>query len=320
MKRGSTMTIQEIEEFVQSDLSYLNLSVREKTRIINYIKNLDIHYRLHKKNYLKATDEFLKKLEDCTEFFKGQGFDEETSLKFAGKTVIFYDNQNFKDKLSFLRVVNLEEKILMRDAFGLRFNLEKAHAKKSFLVDINNKDKQTESFLLQANDKRVQNRFNIELKELTQKYHLSQETKEVWMIIGTMNNQQFKDFFNLTREELSYIYPTTKEELATLHKIAAMTDDKIKESYGLNRQELLQKKPLNIDTLNALKSIKISSDKAIENTFHKTRQELLELRTITTDMIRIAQRERLILKGTILTKDQLREQFKTMKKGTYPNG
>lgn len=310
------MTIEKIEEFVQTDLSYLELSDREKERILKYIENLDSHYKIHRKDHLKASDEFLKKLEDCADFFKKQGFDEETSLKFAGKAVIFCNNQNFKSKLVFLKLLNFEEKLLMKDAFCLRFNLEKAHAKKMYLVETNNKDKQTESFLLQASDKRVKSGINIEIKELLAKYHLSQETKEVWMIIGMMNDQKFKEYFNLTREQLSYIYPTTKEELATLHKIANMKDEDIIEDYGLTREELLEKHPLNTDTLNALRSIRKSSDKAIQNTFNKTREELINLRTITTDMIRIAQKERLMLKGTVLTKEELREQLKTMKKGT----
>lgn len=307
------MTIQEIEEFVQSDLSYLNLSEKERERIINYIRNLDIYYKIHNKS-CNAIDVLLAKIDDCTEFFKFQGFDKETSVQFAKRAVIFYDNQNFKDKLSFLRVINLEEKILTKDSFGLRFNLEKAHAIKSYLVDTNNKEKQTESFMLQANNNKIKNRINVEVQELTKKYHLSQETKEVWKIISSMDNQKFESYFNLTREELSHIYPTTKEELATIHKIATMNDEEISKKYGITRQELLQKRPLNNDTLNALRSIKASSDKAIKNTFNKTREEILNLRTITTDMIRIAQKERLILKGTILTKEQLKEQFKADQK------
>lgn len=314
------MTIQEIEEFVQGELSDLNLSTEEKNKYIKFIKKQDTHYKTQNMNNIDAKNVFMQKFEDTLEFFRLQGFDEATALTLTKHAIIEYDRKKFQKKLAFLRVINFEEKVIMKNSLSLRFNLEKVHAKKMYLVSINNKKDHTSSFLIHDSDDRVKKRFNVDMDELTKQYPLSEETTEVWMIIATMNNQKFEEYFRLTREQLSYIYPTTKEELATLHKIATMKDEEIIENYGLTRDQLLEKHPLNTDTLNALRSIKKSSDKAIENTFNKTRQELVNLRTITTDMIRIAQKERLMLRGKVLTKEELREQFKTMKKGTHPNG
>lgn len=314
------MTIEEIKEFVQGELSYLNLSTKEKNTYIQFIKKMDNYYQTHNMENANTKSVFMNKLEDCIEFFKLQGFDEETSLVFAKKTIPSYDRKSFKNKLAFLRAINLEEGVVMHDSLSLRFNLEKAHARKKYLVDINNKEAQTRNFLIHDGDTRVKKRFNVEMNKLLKEYPLTKETMEVWMIIATMNDQKFEDFFKLTREELSYIYPTTKEELATLHLIATMSNEEIIEKYGITRQELLQKHPLNKDTLNAIRSIHQSSDNAVEKTFHKSKQEILKLRTLTTDMIKVATKENITLKRKTYTKEELLEKFKTMKKGTYPNG
>ena len=313
------MDIQDIEQYVQGELSYLNLSTKEQERIIKYITYLDYHYHKNNKKEINTISFFLNKLEDCNEFFKIQGFNEEKSIELAKKCVISYDNKNFKEKLAFLRINNMEESTIINDPLSIRFNLEKAHAKKMFLVNNNDKISQTRNFLIHTNDSDVQRRFNVRINDLLKQFPLTKETLEVFMIIATMNNQQFKNYFNMSREQLCYIYPTTKDELATLHFIAKMKDNEIKEKYGLTRNELLEKYPLNNDTLKALRSINQSSDKTIVNTFNKSRNEILNLRTITTNMIKIAQQEKLILKRQ-LAKQELLEQFKAMKKGTYPNG
>ena len=94
-----------------------------------------------------------------------------------------------------------------------------------------------------------------------------------------------------------------------------MKDEEIKAKYGLTRQELLEKHPLNNDTLKALRSINQSTDKAIQNTFNKTREEILKLKTITTEMIKIAQKERITLKQNNHLKEETNN--KTLKKGSY---
>lgn len=300
------MTIQEIEEFVQGELSYLDLSTKLKERYIKFIKNTDEHFKYRNINNIDIKSLFLEKLEDSTEFFKIQGFDEKTSLEYAKTIVIETNSSKYKDKLAFLRVTNLQERVIMQNSLSLRFNLDKTHARKKYLIEINDRKSQTTSVLIHDSDERFKKRFNIDPTELIKKYPLNNESYVIWMMIATMNDLKFQEYFKLTREQLSYIYPTTKDEVATLHFIANLTDEEILERYDITREQLLEKHPLNNDTLKALKSLKLSSNKAIENTFNQTRQELLELRTITTEMIRTAQ--------------QKRNHLKSIKKGTYPIG
>lgn len=310
------MTIQEIEEFVQGELSYLNLTTVEQKRIIRFIMDLDYHYKVHNKEYLDTTTAFLNKLEDCLEFFKLQGFDDEKALEFAKRAVISYGYKDFKEKLAFLRVSNLEETVIMNDTLSLRLNLKKAHAIKMHLVSQNDKASQTKAAILHSRDENISKRFNVGIDELLEKYPLSKETIEVWMIIATMKDNEFEEYFKISREKLSYIYPTTKEELTILNFIANLTDEDIMERYGITREALLEKHPLKKDTLSALKSIKGASDKAIQNTFNQSREEVLQLRTITTEMIKLAQKKKVSLKVTPSTKDK----SKVIKKGTHPNG
>lgn len=314
------MTIQEIEEFVVNELSDLNLSTKEKEKIVAFIKNQDNYYMNHKNPYIRAHNKFLEKLEDCIEIFRRQGFDYKESMELAKNAVLEHNRRDFKEKLAFLRAINLEESVILNDTLSLRFNLEKAHAKKMYLVATNNPNLQKLHRIIHENDSNFEKKFNLQMKDILKQYSLNQETIDVWMIISNMNDEKFQNYFGITREELSYIYPTTKDELATIHYISTLSDEEIIKRYGLTRIELLQKYPLNNDTLNALRSIRQASDKAIENTFHQTRQEILKLRTISTEMIKIAQRERLVLKRKIYTKEELSEMLKAKKKGTYPNG
>ena len=309
------MTIQEIEEFVQGELSQLDLSTKEKEKYIKFIIKLNNYYQFHKKTDINIKDLFIQKFEDALEFFKLQGFDDDKALELTKIVIVEWDRKNIKEKLSFLRVNNLEENVITRNSLSLRFNLEKSHAKKMYLVDINDKKTQTIHFIIHETDERFDKKFNVNIDQLLKKYPITEETQEVWMMITMMNDKDFQKFFGMTREELSFIYPTTKNEIATINLIANLTDEEIKERYGITRQELLSKHPLNSDTLRALKSLTFSSNKAIENTFNKSRDEILSLRTITTEMIIMA-KEKIKLKKNYYSKEELREKFKTMKKGT----
>lgn len=312
------MTIQEIEEFVQGELSFLDLSTKEQERYIKFIKGLDEHYQNMHKPSMNATNTLLEKLEDCTEFFKIQGFDEKTSTEFAKKIVLESKRKDWKVRLSFLRILNFEDTIITNNYENLRFNLEKAHAKKMYLVALNDQKFQTRNIIINGIEKNFEKRFNIKLAELTNRYPITQETKDVWMFVTQMNDETFKNYFGITRDELSYIYPTTKEEIAVIHKIATLSDEEILETYGITRQELLQKYPLNSDTLKAVKSIYKSSSKAIQKTFDLPKDAVLHLRTITTEMIKAAANEKGIkIRKTSSSKNDTKE--KTIKKGTYSN-
>lgn len=307
------MYIQEIEEFVQGELSYLNLSTKEKERYIKFIQKIYKYLNRYNLDIEEIKNRFIQKLEDCVEFFKMQGFGDEQSLEFAKRIVLESDRKNYKEKLAFLRVVDFEEDIITNNSLCLRFNLEKAHAKKMHLVKINDQQNQTRYLITREPDEKTEKRLNIpNIETLVKKYPLTKETTDVWMTITAMQDEEFKNYFGMTREQLSYIYPTTKEEIAVIHFIAKLTDEEIIERYGITREQLLQKYPINNDTLKALKSLNISSDRAIINTFNQPREEVLKLRTISIEMIKIAQKNRVKLQGKATNKETPKE----MKKGT----
>lgn len=105
------MTIQEIEEFVQGELSYLNLSTSQQRKYVNFVKKYDNYYQFHNlPNNPQNT--LLEKLEECIEFFMMQGFDDKVSLEYAKNILPEFDCKDLKEKISFLRILNLEERIV----------------------------------------------------------------------------------------------------------------------------------------------------------------------------------------------------------------
>ena len=313
------MTTQEIQEFVQGELSYLELSTEQQQKYINFIKDFDYYLKKNGKIEISAENVLLQRLEECIEFFKVQGFDEKTITELAKNVVTATKRKDWKVRFAFLRMINFEEKVITSNRQSQRFNLEKSHARKMHLVAINDRKSQNINTIINDTRGNFEKRFGIKIAELTNRYPISQETKDVWMFVTYMNDKQLKEYFGMTREELSYIYPTTKEEIAVIHKITTLSDKEILETYGITREELLQKHPLNNDTLKAIKSIHKSNIKAVEKTFDMPKEEVLHLRTITTEMIKAAANKKGIqIKKPTYSKDELRE--KLMKKGTYPNG
>lgn len=301
------MTIQEIEEFVATELSDYNLSTKEKEKLVRYIKNQDEHYTIYKKPYAYALNIFLERWEDCIELFRVQGFDEKKSVELTKNAVVEYNRKDFREKLAFLRVTNLTESVILRDSLSLRFSLEKSHAKKMFLKTINDPKLHTIHRIIHESDTSFEKRFNLPIKSLLTQFPLTQETIDIWLMISNMNDKAFKNYFGITREELSILYPSTKDELATLHFLSTLSNEEIQKRYGITREELLQKFPLNNDTLKAIRSINSTKPKTVEKLFSQTKEDVLKLRTITTEMIVLAN------KGQLNSQNQ-------KKKGTYPQG
>lgn len=286
------MNIEEIEEFIQGELSYLDLSTKQKEDYVKFIKKINEYYIKYNKTDIDIKNLINERIEDYIDFFKTQGFDDKTSIKLVKNTILASDRNNLKEKLAFLRILNYEEKIILEDPQRLRFKLDYAHARKMHLKTTNDTKHETNYTIIRESIGNFEKRLKLNMAELTHKYPVTNELKKIWLMLGTMDDKKLKDTFNLTFEQLSQIYPTTIDEVATLKKLASMSDEEIIEKYGINREKLLQKYPINSDLLKALISIKQSSDKAIENTFYISREELLEFRTITTEMIKKATEEK----------------------------
>ena len=197
---------------------------------------------------------------------------------------------------------------------------EEAHAKKAYLVNENKKEDQTITNILRTTDSEFEKKFSVAMKDLKQKYPITEELKQVWKYQASLTDDKLLQELGLIREKLSYIYPTTFEELSVMKMIASMKEEEIKEKYGINRETLLQKHPLNKDTLNALRSIQLANNELIKKIFHKEKESVLQLRTITTDMITIANKNYICLKRGCYTKEELKELLKRKTKGTVQNG
>lgn len=290
------MSIEEIEEFIQGELSYLDLSTKEKEDYVKFLKKLNQHYTAYNRTDVDVKNIIIKRIEEYTDFFKSQGFDDKTSIKLVKNTILASDRSKLKEKLAFLRIINCEEKIIMEDPYRLRFNLDYAHARKMHLKITNDTKNETNYTIVRESIGNFEKRFKLNTFELTHRYPVTNELKEIWLMLGTMNDKKLKKDFNITVEQLNQLYPSTIDEVATLKKLASMTDEEITNKYGLTRQKLLEKYPVNSDLLKALVSINQSTDKSIENTFYMTKEELLQERTITTEMIKKAMEERKKLK------------------------
>lgn len=302
------MNIQEIEGFVQGELSYLDLSTKQKEDYVKFIKKLNEYYTAYNRTDVDVKNIIIERIEEYIDFFKSQGFDDKTATKLVKNTILASDRSKLKEKLAFLRILNYEEKIILEDPYRLRFNLDYAHARKMYFTSIGDNIHQTNYTIVRESVGNFEKRLKLNIAELTHKYPVTNELKEIWLMLGTMNNKKLKEAFNITIEQLSQLYPSTIDEVATLKKLASMSDEEITDKYGIAREKLLQKYPVNSDLLKALVSIKQSTDKAIENTFNIKREELLQFRTITTEMIIKANNE----KKAIQKREYLKQKLLNM--------
>lgn len=308
------MTVQEIREFVTGELSSYDLNTKEVEKYVKYIQQLNKLIE-RKKLQINSLELFIQHLEESIEFFKLQGFNDETAVTYAKVTVIDATRKNYQLRLCLLRLLNFTENIIYKNSYANYFNIKDVHAKKMYLLTTNIDGKHSIQLLTGSNIK-FEERFHVNISDLLQKYPVTKEIVDIWKFIGTMDNATFQNYFNMTREELSYIYPTTKDEIVALHHIASMTDEELSMKYGMERKQLLQKYPINSDTLRSIQSIHKANDQTVLKAMGMPKQEVLHLRTITTEMIQLANRQmKLQTRGTY-SKEELREKLKRMKKGT----
>jgi hypothetical protein len=311
------LTEQEVKDYINSEYEYLNLTQKEFDRYVKFILKIDRFksWNSKLKNAGNAFDFFESKFNQLYDLFLQEGYSKETSLELAKNGVIYADRHNYIVDFNILRVLNCEEQIIRSNVMLYKRVPEKVHAKKCYLMDINDIKNQTPNILLKISDKKFEKKFSVNVIELLKKYPLTDEIKNVWAYLSRLKDNELFDEFNLTREEMAMIYPTSAEEPAVLKTISKLTDEDIKIKYGVTREELLSKHPLNNDTLKALKAIQLSSDRTVKKLFKQPKENILNLRTITTEMIKSANREIKLQRGTY-SKEELREKLKCLKKGT----
>lgn len=268
---------EEINEFVQGELSYLDLSTYEKEMTIKGI-NKRINNMLRKNRSIdieQVIEYFNKDIEKRIEYFKSINYTEEEAIILTKNIINCLSNSKINNILNFYKVCNILEDELRISHHNIRVNLEHAHAKKKFLVDNNDKIHQSRSYILHNKNTDFENHYNVCINDLVNKYPLNEEIYSIWNFICHKTDPEIIEFFGMTREELSYIYPTTKEEVATLKLLANMTDEEVIKKYGICKQNIYNRRPINNDLLKALKSINLSSEKAIEKYFNENKATVL---------------------------------------------
>ena len=320
------LTEEEVREYIESELDYLNLDETMFNQYVKFIMKIDRFRKCNIKtkiyNVNGAFAFFEEKFSQLYDLFLKEGYDKETSLELTKNAILRSDRKNFITDLNLMRMLGFEEKMIKERFFLYNRHPEKVHAKKCFFIEIKyqDADKGIIADLFKISDKDFEKKFQTNIVQLLKKYPLTEETKDVWKILANLTDVELYNEYHLTREEMADIYPTTKEELKVLVFIAKLDDEKILSKYGITRKELLEKRPLNKSTLTALKTILLTSEKTIQNAFHQSKDEVLHLRTITVEMINDANQKIRMQRAKPCSKEELMQMFIQKKKGTNPNG
>lgn len=321
-RQAGILTEQEVKDYINTQYEYLDLTQEQFDRYVKFILKTDRFksWNSKLKNISSAFDFFESKFNEIYELFLQRGYSQETSLELAKNGVLYSDRRNYTTDFNILRVLDFEEVVIRQNVLLYKRIPEKIHAKKCYFMDINDQENQTITNLLKITDKIFEKKFSVDVTKLLKKYPLTEETKNVWAYLANLKDKDLFSEFQLTRREMAAIYPTSIEEITLLKMIAKLSDTEIIEKYGITRKVLLQKHPLNNDTLKAIKAIHTAKDETVQKLFHQSKKEVLQLRTISTEMIKIANRDIRISRGTPCSREELLQMFKSKKKGTYPNG
>lgn len=304
-----THTYEEIKVYINDNFDYLNLSEKEEERYIKFINKMDNYINSHPNKFVSDTFIlFQNRIEELYAFFRKEGHSEEKSIFLTKKAGLLSDRKNIYTNLSFIRAINLEEKVLAEDIIFFRRNIDEAHARKAYLVSINDIDQQTIYNIMKTTTKSFEEKFNVNMTELLKQYPITEELKSIWAYQVSLTDEKLKQEFGLSREQLAMIYPITKDELETIKKIGTSSNEEIINKYGITKEELLRKYPLNRDTLKAIMSINKAKEETVNHLFGKPKQEVLKLRTITTDMILLAN-QKIKLKHKLL-ETEIKQQIK----------
>lgn len=306
-------TYEEIKTYINDNFDNFNLTAKEEERYIKFIGKMDNYINSHPNKFVSDTfNLFENRIEELYAFFKKEGYSEEKSIFLTKKAGLLSDRKDIYTNLNFIRAINMEEKILSEDLIFFRRRVDEAHARKAYLVSINDKDKQTMYNIIKITTENFEKKFNVNMAQLLKQYPMTDELKSIWAYQANLSDEKLKQEFGLSREQLAKIYPITKDELETIKKIGTSSNEEIFNKYGITKEELLRKYPLNRDTLKAIMSINKAKEETVDHLFGKPKQEVLKLRTITTEMILLAN-QKIKLKRKLL-ETETKQQIK--KKGT----
>lgn len=272
---SNVTTNEEIEEYVQGDLAYLDLSTKEVETYIKYIMKLERYADMKNYNDINVINIFEENFNIVYEFYKIR-FNDEEALNLTKGAVLYTDRKNWFNKLCLIRVLNYDKKHIT--CCSRSVNAQQIHARKMYCLKENLNISKYE--IIKRSNKDFEEIYKTNQSNLDEKYPLTKEIICIWKYISNMTDEKFNEYFNIDRETFSKLYPTTKEELAALQILAKMNDSKVKETYGITKEEMYKKYPLNIDTLNTLKTINNMRNENINLLFGLDKEEVLNLRTI----------------------------------------
>lgn len=159
-----THTYEEIKVYINDNFDYLNLSEKEEERYIKFINKMDNYINSHPNKFVNDTFIlFQNRIEELYVFFRKEGHSEEKSIFLTKKAGLLSDRKNIYTNLSFIRAINLEEKVLAEDIIFFRRNIDEAHARKAYLVSINDIDQQTIYNIMKTTTKSFEEKFNVNM-------------------------------------------------------------------------------------------------------------------------------------------------------------
>lgn len=273
-------TFEEIEEYVQGDLAYLDLSTKEVEKYIKYIKKLKRFASINHYTDINVISTFEERFNALYEFYKIR-FNDEEALALTKGGVLYTDRKKWINKFYLMRILNYEQRFITCSTRSV--NAQEIHARKMYCLKNNIDASQYE--ITRKSVKQFEDKYNLNQSDLDMEYPITDEIVCIWKYIGNMSNEEFDKHFKIDKETFSSLYPTTKDELATLQFLAKLDDDKVKNIYGISKEEIYKKYPLNVDTLNTLKTINKMRNESINNLFGLDKEDILKLRTINKKIV-----------------------------------
>ena len=108
------MTEEQIKNFIDTELSYLNLNDKERDRYIKLLIKINNFIKYHR--YTIDVFEYVEqKIEELYARFIEEGYSQEESILFTKKAGINLDRKDLTNNLDFLRAINLEKMALTQD-------------------------------------------------------------------------------------------------------------------------------------------------------------------------------------------------------------
>ena len=110
------LTEEEVREYIESELDYLNLDETMFNQYVKFIMKIDRFRKCNIKtkiyNVNGAFAFFEEKFSQLYDLFLKEGYDKETSLELTKNAILHSDRKNFITDLNLMRMLGFEEKMI----------------------------------------------------------------------------------------------------------------------------------------------------------------------------------------------------------------